>query len=97
VLVSLGVVVLRRKRPDIIAPFRVPLSPWLPLLSAVLCVWLMLNLTTLTWARFLVWLAVGMCIYYGYGRRHSLVGLQQALQKADNPLRDKYARSDMKP
>ena len=74
VLVSLGIPVLRRKRPDIVAAFRVPLSPFLPILSAVLCIWLMLNLTTLTWVRFLIWLAIGLAIYFLYGRRHSLLG-----------------------
>jgi len=60
------------------ASFRVPLMPWLPILSAVLCVWLMLNLTTLTWVRFLVWLALGFAVYFLYGRRHSLVGQEEA-------------------
>jgi APA family basic amino acid/polyamine antiporter len=78
VLVSIGVIVLRRKRPDIRASFRVPFMPWLPILSAVLCVWLMLNLTTLTWVRFLVWLVLGFAIYFLYGRRHSVLGQEEA-------------------
>ena len=69
VLVSLGIVVLRRTRPDLPRGFRVPWSPVLPILSAVLCFWLMLNLTTLTWVRFFVWLAIGVVIYLLYGRR----------------------------
>ena len=73
VLVSLGIVVLRRTRPDLPRGFRVPWSPVLPILSAALCVWLMLNLTTLTWVRFLVWLAIGVVIYLLYGRRRSRV------------------------
>ncbi len=71
VLVSLGIVVLRRTRPDLPRGFRVPFSPVVPILSAVLCFWLMLNLTTLTWVRFLVWLAIGVVVYLLYGRRHS--------------------------
>ena len=78
VLVSIGVIVLRKKRPDIRASFRVPFMPWLPILSAVLCVWLMLNLTTLTWVRFVVWLAIGFAIYFLYGRRHSVLGKEEA-------------------
>ena len=74
VLVSVGIVVLRRTRPDIKAAFRVPFSPYIPLLAAGLSLWLMFNLTTLTWARFLVWLAIGLAIYFAYGRRHSLLG-----------------------
>ena len=76
VLVSVGIVVLRRKRPDITAAFRVPFSPVIPILSAVLSVWLMLNLTTLTWVRFLVWLVIGVAIYFAYGRRHSVLGIE---------------------
>jgi len=74
VLVSIAVIVLRKKYPDLPRAFRVPWSPFLPILSAVLCVWLMLNLTTLTWVRFLVWLALGFIIYFAYSRRHSIVG-----------------------
>ncbi|MFC6357295.1 amino acid permease [Luethyella okanaganae] len=74
VLVSIAVVVLRRKRPDLKRAFRVPWSPFLPFLSAALCVWLMLNLTTLTWVRFLGWLLLGFIIYFGYSRSHSIVG-----------------------
>ena len=78
VLVSLGIVVLRRTRPDLPRGFRVPWSPVLPIISAVLCFWLMLNLTTLTWVRFLVWLVIGVVIYLIYGRRRSrLVGEQR--------------------
>lgn len=75
VLVSVAVVVLRRTRPDLPRAFRVPWSPLLPIVSAVLCFYLMLNLTTLTWVRFAVWLAIGAAIYFAYGRRHARVGL----------------------
>ena len=71
VLVSIGVVILRRTRPDLKRSFRVPFSPVLPILSALLCFYLMLNLTTLTWLRFAVWLVIGVAIYFAYGYRHS--------------------------
>jgi basic amino acid/polyamine antiporter, APA family len=74
VLVSIGVVVLRRTRPDLERSFRVPLMPVLPIVSVVACVWLMINLTAITWIRFLVWMALGVVLYYAYGRRHSRVG-----------------------
>ena len=83
VLVSIAVVVLRKKRPDLKRAFRVPWSPFLPILSAALCIWLMLNLTTLTWVRFLVWLALGLIIYFAYGRRHSVLGQQQKADAAE--------------
>ena len=76
VLVSVAVVVLRKTRPDLKRSFKVPLSPYLPILSAGLCLWLMLNLTTLTWVRFVVWLALGFIVYFAYGRKHSLVGIE---------------------
>lgn len=74
VLVSVGVIVLRRRRPDLPRGFRVPLNPWLPGLSAIVCVYLMLNLTVETWLRFLIWLALGFVIYFAYSRRHSRLG-----------------------
>lgn len=74
VLVSIGVIVLRRKRPDLPRGFRIPLNPWLPLLSALICIYLMLNLSVETWLRFLIWLLVGFAIYFTYSRRHAKIG-----------------------
>ena len=71
VLVSIGVVVLRRKRPDLKRGFRVPFSPVLPILSAAICTYLMLNLSVETWLRFLIWLALGFAIYFLYSRSHA--------------------------
>jgi APA family basic amino acid/polyamine antiporter len=70
-VVSLAVPILRRTRPDLRRPFRTPLSPVLPVVSAVLCVALMANLAIETWLRFLVWLAIGFVVYFGYGVRSS--------------------------
>ncbi|GHF46380.1 APA family basic amino acid/polyamine antiporter [Amycolatopsis bartoniae] len=74
VLVSAGVLVLRRTHPDLPRAFRVPWVPVLPVLAILACVWLMLNLTVLTWLRFVVWMVVGVVIYFAYSRRHSLLG-----------------------
>lgn len=71
VLVSIGVMMLRYSRPDLPRTFRTPMMPLIPVLSALACLWLMVNLTTQTWLRFVVWMVVGLIIYYGYGRRHS--------------------------
>jgi APA family basic amino acid/polyamine antiporter len=73
VLVSAGVMVLRRTRPDLERGFRAPWVPVLPIASICACVWLMVNLTALTWVRFGVWLVVGTVIYaaYGYRRRRA--------------------------
>jgi len=71
VLVSLGVIFLRRRQPDRPRAFRVPFVPWFPLISVVLCGGLMTGLTVITWLRFFVWLALGLLIYFFYSRSHS--------------------------
>ncbi len=74
VLVSFGVPLLRRSRPDLPRGFRVPWSPVLPVISGLACIWLALNLTTLTWIRFLVWVVVGLVVYAVFSYRHSMLG-----------------------
>jgi APA family basic amino acid/polyamine antiporter len=71
VLVSLGVILLRRNQPDRKRAFRVPFVPWFPLISVILCGGLMLGLTLITWLRFVIWLALGLIIYVFYSRHHS--------------------------
>lgn len=71
VLVSLGVIVLRRVRPDQPRPFRVPLFPWTPLAAMASSLYLMANLPRTTWLRFIVWLAAGLLVYFLYGRHAS--------------------------
>jgi basic amino acid/polyamine antiporter, APA family len=71
VLVSLGVIILRRTRPDLPRSFRVPGVPVLPVVSALACLWLMLNLPAETWARFAVWMVIGLVVYFVYSHRHS--------------------------
>ncbi|MGE9807207.1 MULTISPECIES: amino acid permease [unclassified Janibacter] len=70
-LVSIAVPMLRKQRPDLKRAFTVPFSPWLPWASALICGYLMLNLSAWTWLRFLVWLAIGLAIYGMYGYRNS--------------------------
>ena len=71
ILVNIGVVVLRRTKPDMKRPFRVPFSPVFPIIGVLLCLWLMKDLPGTTWLRFLIWLVVGLVIYFGYSIRHS--------------------------
>ena len=87
VLVSAGVVILRRSRPDLERSFKVPGVPWLPILSILACAWLMVNLSVETWARFVIWLVIGFVIYFLYGNRHSRLGrgLDQADVDGDAP------------
>ncbi len=74
-LVSLAVPVLRKRRPDLERAFKVPLSPVLPVLAALISIYLMLNLSVETWLRFLVWMALGFLIYFTYGVRRSRMAL----------------------
>jgi basic amino acid/polyamine antiporter, APA family len=71
VLVSIGVIILRRTRPDLPRAFKVPGYPVVPILSALLCFLLMGFLTAGTWVRFFVWMAIGLVIYFAYSRSHS--------------------------
>jgi APA family basic amino acid/polyamine antiporter len=71
VLVAIGVIVLRRTRPELDRPFRVP---GVPILWVLASLWLMLNLQTSTWIRFGVWMLIGFVVYFGYSVRHSRVG-----------------------
>ncbi|MBI4915320.1 MAG: amino acid permease [Acidobacteria bacterium] len=70
-IVSAGVIVLRRTRPDLPRPFRVPLFPVVPALGVVLCGYLMASLPLATWIRFGVWLVLGLLVYAGYSYRSS--------------------------
>ena len=68
IVVSAGVIVLRKKQPERKRTFRVPLVPLVPILSILCCLVLMMGLPLLTWIRFFVWLALGMLVYFGYSR-----------------------------
>ena len=78
VLVCIGVVILRRTRPDLDRPFRTPLVPLVPILGVLACLGLMATLPGDTWLRLLVWLFIGFVIYFTYGRKHSV--LQRELE-----------------
>ncbi len=75
ILVCLGVNVLRRVDPERPRPFRVPLVPLFPILGVIMCLVLMFSLPVMTWIRFVVWLIIGMIIYFLYGIRHSKLRL----------------------
>jgi APA family basic amino acid/polyamine antiporter len=71
VLVSFGVILLRRSQPDRPRGFKVPWVPLFPILSIAFCGGLMTGLTVVTWIRFFVWLAIGLLIYFGYSQHRS--------------------------
>jgi len=71
VLVCLGIIVLRRVAPEVPRPFRTPWVPFVPVMGAAICLVQMVALPGATWNRLLIWLAVGLVIYFVYGRRHA--------------------------
>jgi basic amino acid/polyamine antiporter, APA family len=77
-LVSGGVIALRIIEPDRHRPFRVPGYPVVPILSMGACTWLMFGLPLITWPRFGIWLAIGLVIYFLYGRKHSRMAAKAA-------------------
>jgi APA family basic amino acid/polyamine antiporter len=85
ILVSIGVVILRRRRPDLPRSFKVPLSPYVPIASALICLYLVLNLSIGTWLRFLIWMVLGFAIYFAYGYRRSRVGTGETLHHMAHP------------
>jgi len=74
VIVCAGVLVLRYKRPNIARPFRTPFVPVVPILGILICGYMMAGLPADTWIRLLVWLGLGLAIYFLYGIRHSKIG-----------------------
>jgi APA family basic amino acid/polyamine antiporter len=71
VLISLGVIVLRKTQPELPRKFRTPAVPFVPLLSMAVCIFLMTNLSATTWYAFLIWLTIGLSIYFLYSRKRS--------------------------
>ncbi|MFG1952089.1 APC family permease [Micromonospora sp. NPDC048830] len=87
VLVAAAVIVLRRTRPDLPRGFRVPWGPVIPVLAMVACAVLMLFLAVATWLRFFAWMALGLLVYFLYGRHHSRLasGRQDGRRMPDQP------------
>ncbi|MFN8570687.1 MAG: amino acid permease [Gemmatimonadaceae bacterium] len=75
-IVSGGVLVLRYKRPELARPFRTPLVPLVPILAIVFCGYLMKSLPTDTWLRLIIWMALGLLIYFSFGKRNSKLANQ---------------------
>src|SRR5689334_20621653 len=79
VLVSAGVILLRKQEPDRLRPFRAPLVPLTPIISILTCLYLMLQLPRITWIRFGLWLLLGLVIYFSYGIRNSRLAGKRGL------------------
>ncbi|MCL2596652.1 MAG: amino acid permease [Paludibacter sp.] len=72
-IVCIGIIVLRKKRPDLPRPFRTPLVPVVPVLGAIVCLSQMISLPLDTWLRLIIWMAIGLIIYFLYGWQHSKI------------------------
>jgi APA family basic amino acid/polyamine antiporter len=79
VVVNVGVIILRRTSPDLPRGYRVPLVPVLPIVGTLLCLYLMADLPGTTWVRFFIWMAIGLLIYFVYGRSHSRLRREEAV------------------
>ena len=75
-LVSLAVIILRKKRPDLHRAFRCPGVPVVPGLAIIFCLALMSFLSWHTWVAFVVWLAIGLAVYFGYARSRSKLNVK---------------------
>jgi APA family basic amino acid/polyamine antiporter len=69
--------VLRVKQPDLPRRFTVRALPVVATLAVITCLWLMINLTAGTWIRFIVWMVIGIVIYFAYSRSHSVLGRRE--------------------
>jgi APA family basic amino acid/polyamine antiporter len=78
VIVSAGVLVLRYRSPELVRPFKTPLVPLVPLLAILFCGYLMYSLPTDTWLRLIIWMVIGLAIYFLYGKSHSRLGKAEA-------------------
>jgi APA family basic amino acid/polyamine antiporter len=81
VLVSIGVIVLRRTQPDLRRAFRTPLVPVVPILAILFCLYLMVSLPVATWARFVVWMVLGLVVYFAYSVRASRLGRSESTEE----------------
>ena len=85
--ICLAVIVLRRTRPDVRRTFRTPLVPWIPLAGIGFSLWLLSKLPAVAWERFVVWMALGLLLYFSYSRRHSALTKRGSMPFEGNPYR----------
>jgi basic amino acid/polyamine antiporter, APA family len=81
-IVCTGVLILRKTAPDTPRPFKTPGMPWVPVIGTLICIYLMTGLPLATWIRLFVWLAVGLTIYFSYGRSRAASVRDQAIADA---------------
>jgi APA family basic amino acid/polyamine antiporter len=87
VIVCAAVLIMRKTNPDAERPFRAPLYPFVPILGIVTCLLLMFSLPAANWYRLVVWMLIGLVIYFSYGYRHSLLAIRMRQAAADKTRR----------
>ncbi len=92
VIICFSIIVLRRTRPGLQRSFRTPLVPWIPLSGMAFSLWLLSKLPAIAWERFIVWMVLGLLLYFSYGRRHSLLA-----KCASAPIESKSADDAQSP
>jgi len=92
VIVCAAVLVMRRTNPALPRPFRTPFVPVVPVLGMLSNLIMMLALGWENWVRLFVWLAVGLCIYFGYGRKRSTMANQLAAELATSGVAGRSGR-----
>lgn len=73
VLVCIGVMVLRKSLPNAVRPFRTPWVPFVPVMGILVCMYLMYSLPSESWVRLFIWMALGVALYFSYGKKHSKI------------------------
>ncbi|MDX5437455.1 MAG: amino acid permease, partial [Pontibacter sp.] len=81
-----GIIILRRTNPTIKRPFKTPFVPLIPILGILICGYMMANLGFDTWLRLIVWMGIGVVIYFFYGRKHSKLLQQETLPAEEKKL-----------
>jgi basic amino acid/polyamine antiporter, APA family len=76
--VSIGILYLRKTKDAPKTGFRVPFVPWVPILAFLFCGYLAIQLPRITWTSFLIWLVIGLFVYFGYGRKHSTLNKEES-------------------
>ncbi|MDP8950065.1 MAG: amino acid permease [Actinomycetota bacterium] len=87
ILVSIGVIALRRSRPELPRAFRTPLVPVIPILAVLICFYLMLNLAGWTWVRFFAWMIIGVVVYFLYSMRSSRLRREESGEETSEEVR----------
>jgi APA family basic amino acid/polyamine antiporter len=82
IAVSLAVIILRKTMPDFKRIFKVPGAPFTPMISIICCIALLCSLKAITWIGFVVWLIIGLIVYFVYGRKHSVLQNEETLEKS---------------